>query len=167
MELSPVNNVSEDEARSSLTRCCGASRWVQKMVAARPFASVDDLFAQSEKFADELNDEDWKESFRHHPKIGDMETLRQKFNTAKGWEAGEQSGAASASDAVLKELQEGNIDYENKFGYIFIVCATGKSAEEMLAILKSRLPNDPASEIKIAAGEQRKITKLRLEKLCQ
>lgn len=164
MGLNPINDVSDAEAREALTRCCGSSRWVDKMMEARPFASMDELYAKSEQVADLLGDDDWKESFTHHPKIGDMEVLRKKF---KSQEAGEQRSVATASEAVLKELHQGNIDYEEKYGYIFIVCASGKSAEEMLAILKSRLPNDPVNEIKIAAGEQRKITKLRLEKLCQ
>lgn len=167
MGLSPINNASEVEAYRSIKRCCGAEKWVESMLKARPFSSIEDLFTQADKYLDQLTDEDWKEAFLFHPKIGDLDVLRKKFNVSAQWEAGEQAGVATATETLLKDLHQGNIDYEEKFGYIFIVCATGKTAEEMLAILKSRLPNNKEVEIKIAANEQRKITKLRLEKLCQ
>ena len=108
---------------------------------------------------------DWKEAFAHHPKIGDFESLKKKFASTRGWAEQEQSGSQNASMAVLQALALANQTYENRFGYIFIVCATGKSAEEMLKILESRLNHDPKIEIKIAAQEQDKITKIRLEKL--
>lgn len=167
MGLNSLNKASEIDAYRSLVRCCGAEKWVDKMLKARPFSSMDDLYDKAEQYLNEMSEDDWKEAFSHHPKIGDFEVLRQKFNTTSSWEAGEQSAVATASETLLKELHQGNIDYEEKFGYIFIVCATGRSAEGMLEILKSRLPNDEATEIKIAANEQRKITLLRLEKLCQ
>lgn len=136
------------------------------MLAARPFSSADELFQKAEQFADTLEKADWLEAFSHHPKIGDLDSLRQKFSKEK-WAAGEQSSVASATDKLLEQLAQGNDAYLEKFGYIFIVCATGKSAEEMYAILQSRLANEDNKELKIAAGEQRKISKLRLEKLCQ
>ena len=106
------------------------------------------------------------EAFSHHPKIGaNIETLRAKFQQTAGWSASEQASVSQASDAVLQALAQGNIDYEAKFGYIFIVCATGKSAAEMLNLLQARLVNTPADEIKLAAAEQAKITRIRLEKL--
>ncbi len=167
MEPSQINKASEEEAHRLIKRCCGASNWVNKMMADRPFASIDDLFARAEKYMDELSSDDWKEAFTHHPKIGELEALRQKFNVTAQWEAGEQAGVASATDKLLEELRDLNNEYEKKFGYIFIVCATGKSAEEMLEILKARLPNAESDEIKVSANEQRKITRLRLEKVCQ
>lgn len=167
MGLSPLNNVSDAEAYRSLVRCCGAEKWVDAMLKARPYTSMDDLYDKAEKFMDQLSEEDWREAFTHHPKIGDLHVLRQKFNTTATWEAGEQSSVATATDDLLRELQEYNIRYEDKFGYIFIICATGRSADSMLDQLKLRLPNDKEKELAIAANEQKKITLLRLEKLCQ
>lgn len=167
MELNRLNNMSESEASIALKRCCGAQKWVDKMLSAMPFESGEQLFAKAKEYLHQLDRKDWLEAFSHHPKIGDLEVLRQKFNVNAQWEAGEQSGVATATDKILHDLAEGNKQYEEKFGYIFIVCATGKSAEEMLNILQSRLPNDPNTELKIAAGEQSKITMLRLEKVCQ
>ena len=106
----------------------------------------------------------WKR-FCAHPKIGDVDSLRAKFANTRDWASNEQAGVTEASDSVLQRLSELNREYEAKFGYIFIVCATGKSADEMLAILESRLPNDPTTELRTAAQEQLKITLLRLQKL--
>lgn len=117
----------------------------------------------------QLREHDWLEAFTAHPKIGDVSSLRAKFKGKReeSLASVEQSGVAGADDAVLHELAQGNTDYEKRFGYIFIVCATGKTAEQMLEILKTRINNDPQQELKIAADEQRKITQIRLEKLCQ
>ncbi|MNT52311.1 OHCU decarboxylase [compost metagenome] len=112
-----------------------------------------------------LGPEDWKEAFEHHPRIGDLDSLKAKYANTRDWAAGEQSGAASAPEEVLQALAEGNQTYEAKFGHLFIVCATGKTAKEMLDLLQARLPNAPQVELGIAADEQRKITRLRLEKL--
>ncbi len=127
------------------------------MAEMRPYPTTDILQAAGHRLWSELGREDWLESFTHHPKIGDVSEFRKKFS--------EQSGVAQASDATLESLAKGNADYEKRFGHIFIVCATGKSADEMLSILNSRLPNDPEKEIRIAAEEQGKITRLRLAKL--
>ena len=113
------------------------------------------------------SEKDWKEAFSHHPKIGDLESLKKKFSSTAGWASDEQSGVNTASQQIIEALADGNKKYEEKFGYIFIVCAAGKSAEEMLAIFKSRLQNSPEVEIEIAADEQNKITKLRIEKLLE
>jgi 2-oxo-4-hydroxy-4-carboxy-5-ureidoimidazoline decarboxylase len=107
------------------------------------------------------------EAFSAHPKIGDINSLRAKYSATRDWSKGEQSGVDSAQEAVLEGLARGNADYEKRFGHIFIVCATGKTAAEMLDILQGRIGNDSAEELKIAAHEQSKITKIRLEKLCQ
>jgi len=123
------------------------------------------MFAVAGETWNKLTPGDWKEAFSHHPKIGDIKSLRQKFASTAQWAEGEQSGVAQTSERVLRELAEGNNLYEAKFGYIFIVCATGKGAEEMLEMLNRRLSNYPEEEIRIAAEEQRKITRLRLEKL--
>jgi 2-oxo-4-hydroxy-4-carboxy-5-ureidoimidazoline decarboxylase len=107
------------------------------------------------------------EAFKIHPRIGDIESLRKKFASTASWASDEQSGASEAAEDVLHELSEGNDHYEKKFGYIFIVCATGKSATEMLTLLKNRLHNNPEAEFAIACEEQKKITNLRLDKLLQ
>lgn len=165
MTIQDLNALGEFQAIGELTRCCGSSRWVRNVLSRRPFVSKEELFRVSDEGWWSLSQSDWKEAFTHHPKIGDIESLRKKFAGMASWASGEQAGAAGASEETLNSLAEGNRLYERKFGHIFIVCATGKSAEEMLAILQSRLPNPPEVEIRIAAGEQAKITRLRLEKL--
>lgn len=130
-----------------------------------PFQNQAELFAAAEEIWFKLLPNDWLEAFAHHPKIGDLNSLRAKFASTRQWAEGEQARVSTASEEVLRALAEGNAQYENKFGYIFIVCATGKSAEEMLTILQSRLSNEHATELYLAAVEQSKITKIRLEKL--
>ena len=152
---------------AELSKCCGARAWVQRML---PFIPADDLVELLEDAESQwwlCNEEDWKEAFTHHPKIGDLDSLKKKFANTAVWASGEQSGVNTATDVILNALAEGNRLYEEKFGYIFIVCASGKSAEEMLGMLNERLKNNPEDEIRIAADEQNKITLLRLEKLLQ
>jgi len=163
--LTSFNLLASPSAQIEFLRCCGSSRWAEEMASHRPFHNSAQLFAVAEEIWRRLSSEDWREAFSHHPKIGDMNSLRAKFAGAKGWAEGEQAGVQSASDEILQALAAGNEAYEKKFGYIFIVCATGKNAEEMLSLLRQRLPNDPAREIQIAVAEQAKITKIRLEKL--
>ncbi len=165
MTLEYLNVMATAEASLEFTRCCGSSRWVQEMINLRPFRSKDELFLHAGRTWRSLTNVDWKEAFTHHPKIGDIESLTRKFAGTAAWASGEQSGAMGAPEETLIHLAERNRSYEEKFGYIFIVCATGKSAEEMLAILRSRLPNSPDVEMGIAAEEQAKITRIRLEKL--
>ena len=131
----------------------------------RPFGSRDQLLtaARDDWFA--LGPADWREAFRHHPRIGDRDALRRRFAATAHLAEKEQSGVAGASDVVLTALADGNRAYEQKFGYIFIVCATGQTADEMLRALNARLPNHPEDEILIAAVEQAKITALRLLRL--
>jgi 2-oxo-4-hydroxy-4-carboxy-5-ureidoimidazoline decarboxylase len=163
--LQRLNSLPEDEAREALRRCCGASRWVDAMAARRPFLDAKALFAAADEVWGGLGPADWSEAFAHHPRIGDKEALRERFAATRQWAAGEQSGVSAASEQVLDELARGNRDYEARFGRIFIVCATGKGAEEMLGLLKQRLRNDRETEGRIAAAEQAKITRIRLEKL--
>ncbi len=161
-----LNNLGEAELRAALTKCCACKRWVDRMVVERPFTSNDRLLLHdAAEFWWNLDREDWLQAFAAHPKIGDVDSLRAKFANTKQWAGGEQAGVADASQATLEKLAQRNREYEARFGYIFIVCATGKSADEMLAILESRLPNDPQTELRIVAGEQLKITELRLRKL--
>ena len=135
------------------------------MIAARPFGSRDRLFASAEAAWRDLASEDWREAFAAHPKIGDPASLRARFAETRQWAEGEQAGALEASEATLSALAQDNQAYEARFGHIFIVCATGKTAEEMLSLLRARLHNDPDTELRVAAGEQAKITRLRLLKL--
>jgi 2-oxo-4-hydroxy-4-carboxy-5-ureidoimidazoline decarboxylase len=164
MTIKEFNQLGTEEAKSEIFKCCGCTNWSIKLVENRPFASKEDLKVTSDTIWNAGSESDWKEAFTHHPKIGDVSSLQKKFAT-KEWASKEQSGVGVASPEVLNELATGNSEYEKKFGYIFIVCATGKSADEMLQLLKKRLPNSPDTELKIAAGEQNKITHLRIDKL--
>jgi len=165
MNLQELNSLPDEEAFSELLRCCGSSRWVAEMVRRRPFRNTEELAGMGDTAWKELAPADWKEAFAHHPQIGDKESLRKKFASTQQWAEGEQSGINAASDDMLEDLANGNEDYRRKFGYIFIVFASGKSADEMLQILRRRLNNRPEDELLVAAEEQRKITRMRLQKL--
>ena len=161
-----LNALSREAAAEALTRCCGATRWVQGMLARRPFASYTAMFAAAVEIWAQLGPDDYREAFGHHPEIGsNLEDLRKRFAKTAAWSQAEQSSAMSASEATLHALRDGNQAYRERFGYSFIVCATGKTAEEMLALLRARLKHAPDLELGIAAAEQAKITHLRLEKL--
>jgi 2-oxo-4-hydroxy-4-carboxy-5-ureidoimidazoline decarboxylase len=165
MTLDKLNSLSPRDAVTLFRQCCGSLRWAEEMQTRRPFGNLAQLYAIADEIWNRLSVDDWKEAFSHHPKIGDIEELRKKFAFTAHLAEGEQSGVAGTSEKVFKALSEGNLLYEAKFGYIFIVCATGKSAEEMLSLLNARLNNIPSEEIIIAAGEQAKITRIRLEKI--
>jgi 2-oxo-4-hydroxy-4-carboxy-5-ureidoimidazoline decarboxylase len=167
MTLHELNTLPKPQLLAELTKCCGSPAWVNKMLPFFPADDLVELLEDAEEQWFKCNETDWKEAFAHHPKIGDIDSLKNKFTSTALWASGEQSGINTASQKAIEALAEGNRKYEDKFGYIFIVCATGKSAEEMLEILESRLSNDPKEEIEIAADEQNKITKLRLEKLLE
>ena len=158
MTLDELNGLSRQDAERELLRCCGSPEWATLMAAARPFESVAALRGEAERIWWILDPADWLEAFGAHPKIGDRSTNSQ-------WAEQEQARMHSAPGATVAGLAQGNEQYFSKFGYIFIVCATGKSGEEMLSILSARLPNDPDDELRIAATEQSKITRIRLEKL--
>jgi len=167
MTLHELNTLPREQLKEELLRCCGSSAWVEKMIPFFPAEDLVELLEDAEEQWFNCSTADWKEAFSKHPRIGDVKSLERKFASTAKWASGEQSGVATASADVINALAKGNVDYEAKFGYIFIVFATGKTAEEMLEILQSRLQNDPAREIEIAADEQNKITKLRLEKLLE
>jgi 2-oxo-4-hydroxy-4-carboxy-5-ureidoimidazoline decarboxylase len=160
-----LDSASEAEARALLARCCGSTRWIEQLLSRRPFGSQDTLQETARVIWFALDPSDWQEAFSHHPKIGDRDALRTRFAATRSLSEREQAGVASASDEVLDALAEGNADYERRFGFIFIICATGKTAEEMLGLLRSRISNDPGRELQIAAAEQAKITALRLAAL--
>lgn len=157
MRLADLNAFDEEAAARALLRCCGSPRWARRMAAARPFASAGALTRTADEIWQSLEPADWLEAFGAHPRIGER--------TTSAWASAEQSSSASATEEVREQLAAANRDYEARFGYIFIVCATGKTAAEMLDRLERRLPHDPQDEIRIAAEEQRKIAHLRLVKL--
>ena len=166
MNLTELNNLPKPALAEALQTCCGSTVWVASMAASFPVADAETLMDEAKTNWNSLREADWREAFTHHPKIGgDVEALREKFATTSTWAEGEQAAVKEASQATLEALAAGNEDYERKFGYIFIVCATGKTAAEMLALLQARLVNKPEDEILIAMGEQNKITRIRLEKL--
>ncbi len=163
--LDRLNDLSEPDARAELLRCCGSQRWADHMTGLRPFDTAADLFDTADRVWRGLDPSDRLEAFAAHPKIGDTDSLRAKFAATTAWASGEQAGVAQASEATLRSLAEGNRAYEARFGHIFIVCATGKTADEMLGLLRARLANEPAAELEIAGAEQAKITRIRLGKL--
>ena len=137
------------------------------MAGNRPFASEAELFEFADKTWAALSREDWLEAFLHHPPIGEKKAKAQQSAAASRWSAKEQSSAQKAAPEVLQELAAQNRVYAEKFGYVFLICAAGKSSEEILHALRQRLPNEPVAELRAAAEEQRKITRLRLEKLLE
>lgn len=160
MNLNNFNSLSKEEASQLLFSCCGSKHWTNEMMLQFPFINEQKLIeAATDIWYNKCCETDWRESFTHHPKIGDINNLKEKF-------AGkEQAGVSSASDEEINALAKANVDYENKFGFIFIVCATGKSAQEMLDLLNDRLKNSVDEELNIAMGEQQKITIIRFKKL--
>ena len=167
MTLHEFNILPKQKLMEELTKCCGSSAWVKRMLPFIPADDMIELLEDAEEQWWQCKEEDWKEAFGHHPKIGDVESLAKKFASTAQWASGEQSAVKAASKETLEALAESNRLYEEKFGYIFIVCATGKSAEEMLGLLQARLNNNREEEIQVAADEQNKITKLRIEKLLE
>jgi allantoicase len=154
-----------EEAVAELKACCGSTAWAEKMVASRPFGSMESLLARADAVWESLGESDWLEAFRAHPKIGEKKAEKDTGASAKKWATQEQAGVAKASEATLAALAEGNKEYEAKFGHIFLICATGKSADEMLAALRARLHSSKDTELAVAGEEQRKITRIRLEKM--
>lgn len=161
-----LNDLTIRDARAVLLTCCGSTRWADEMARARPFENETHLIDTADAVWKSLEKSDFLEAFSAHPRIGDKEALKRKFSRDR-WAEGEQAGTAQASDAVIDEFAVANRHYEERFGYIFIVCATGKSANEMLLELRVRLDNAPEDELRVAAGEQAKITRLRLQKMLE
>ena len=163
-QLEVLNGYAE-KAREGLMHCCSSTRWVEAMLAQRPFRDPKHVYDCAAICWQRLARADWLEAFSQHPRIGDLRGARSLDDTERTWAEGEQSGAARAAESVRLALAEGNREYEMKFGHVFIVCATGKSGEEMLALLRQRLNHPPEAELAIAAAEEEKITRIRLEKL--
>ena len=155
-----LDALTPPEARAELLACCGSRAWTRRMVEARPFGDLARAKSEAVRAAEGLSEQDWLEAFGAHPRIGE-----KKSSDARGWSADEQSRVSGAGQAILDALAEANRAYEARYGFTYIVCATGRSADEMLAIARERLGADRATEIARAADEQRKITALRLERL--
>ncbi|MEP6904763.1 MAG: 2-oxo-4-hydroxy-4-carboxy-5-ureidoimidazoline decarboxylase [Gemmatimonadales bacterium] len=160
LDAMPVPHAAE-----LFVECCGSARWVSEMVARRPFKSRRAVSTAADEIWKSLGANDWLEAFASHPRIGERSSAVPQGERGTAWAAGEQSGVEQARQEVREELAVANRAYEERFGHIYIVCATGKTAGEMLALARERLRNDPDDELKMAAEEQRKITRLRLDKL--
>ncbi len=159
------NELTAAQTRKALLDCCGAKKWAAAMMAQCPFPTEGDFLEAADAIWSGLERRDWLEAFRHHPAIGAGKARAKQSAKARKWSAGEQSMAQQAQAETLAEMAEANFEYQSKFGYVFLICATGKTAAEILSSLRQRMPNDPETELRVAAEEQRKITRLRLEKL--
>jgi len=164
MNYLDINMMNEVDASHAFMQCCTSSAWVAKMVASRPYTDLDSLFDAANQHWVGLAETDYLEAFDGHPKIGDVSSLMKKYANTKTLAAGEQSGMDVADEATIVALSRGNDDYQAKFGFIFIVCATGKSAAQMNALLQGRIGNERNTELSNAAEEQRKIFHIRLNK---
>lgn len=153
------------QAAELLRACCGAERWVEGMVARRPFGSTRELLAAADAVWHLLGPGDWRQAFEHHPRLGESHTAVPQNERERTWSSGEQSGMEGAPPDVRASLAAANAAYEARFGFICILCATGLGAGEILTLTEERLANEPEEELPIAAEEQRKITRLRLLKL--
>lgn len=164
-DLAWLNSLTADEAAKELLQCCGSKRWATEMTRQRPFPTEETLLAAANDIWWSLDQTDWLEAFRSHPKIGEKKAADNVSAQSQQWSGQEQSGVTNASHTTVSTLATLNHDYEQKFGFIFIICATGKTSDEMLSALRERLQHDPQAELAIAAAEQSKITELRLKKL--
>lgn len=165
--LAWLNELAPEQVLTELLKCCGATRWAQAVERARPYETLDQLIARANEVWWSLEQRDWLEAFRSHPKIGEKKAANVVSVQSQQWSAQEQQGVQQAGQQVVERLARLNQEYENKFRFIFIVCATGKSSDEILSLLEQRLANDAATELRIAAAEQAKITELRLRKLLE
>jgi 2-oxo-4-hydroxy-4-carboxy-5-ureidoimidazoline decarboxylase len=163
--LDALNALPEPELATRLRDCCGSSRWIARMLQERPFRSVEHLLTAAEQAWSDATPEDWQEAFDHHPRVGEQRPPSAVSAEATAWSASEQALAAAADRNIRVELAHANAEYERRFGRIYIVCAAGLEAEEILADLRYRLANEPGVEQRIAAAEQARITALRLRKL--
>jgi OHCU decarboxylase len=164
-DLAWLNALPAEEAAKELLQCCGSKRWAQEMVNHRPYQNLETIVKTADDIWWSLQPDDWLEAFRSHPKIGEKKAAESVSAQARAWSGQEQAGTSNASQEAVDSLATLNRAYEQKFGFIFIICATGKTSEEILSALRERLGHDPAAELRIAAGEQNKITELRLKKL--
>src|SRR4051794_8122666 len=161
--LSTWNKADESSATEAMLACCAARRWAQAMVALRPYSSVESMSLTADEVWSTMEEPDWMEAFAAHPRIGERKAAGST-SPSEAWSEQEQLSATSAAEQVLVDLAQGNAEYEQRFGFTYIVCATGKSAEEMLANLERRLSNERDIELREAAEQQRQIMQIRLGK---
>jgi len=164
-DLPWLNSLTAEDAANELRQCCGSTRWAEQMSNDRPYSALESLVTHADRLWWSLASEDWLEAFRSHPKIGERKASDKVSAQSQQWSGQEQSGISSAPQDTVDSLAELNRAYEEKFGFIFIICATGKTSDEMLAALNERLQHDSDTELRLAAAEQAKITALRLKKL--
>jgi 2-oxo-4-hydroxy-4-carboxy-5-ureidoimidazoline decarboxylase len=162
--LSKLNENTKKEVFEAFMQCNTSEKWCESMADSRPYADYQSVLDNADAFWGESEEKDLLQAFEGHPEIGDVSTLREKYRNTEKLAGHEQSGVNTATENTLQSLSQANKDYKEKFGFIFIVCASGKSADEMLALLLARLPNTRDEELVNAAEEQRKITHLRLDK---
>ncbi len=160
-----LNGLDRESFIDRIRECCGSTEWSREMERYRPFGDGSAVHQAADHAFDRLSDSDWIEAFQCHPKLGDLDSLKLKFAGNRRWSASEQASVVSADESTLRALADGNTEYQAKFGFIFILCASGKSAEQMLVHLRQRLVLDPSTELRNAAREQRLITHLRIDKL--
>jgi len=161
--LAAWNAADEVTALQAMIACCGSKRWAQAIVAARPIESIEKLSEEADRVWSTMEEPDWMEAFACHPRIGERKAPHAVEQSA-AWSAQEQASTAQATERVMAELAAGNAVYEERYGFTYIVCAKGKSAEEMLAILNRRLASSHDAELREAAEQQRQITQIRLGK---
>jgi 2-oxo-4-hydroxy-4-carboxy-5-ureidoimidazoline decarboxylase len=164
--LQTWNDLDSEDAAKALLHCCSARRWAEGISALRPFADAETLFNEADRVWSRMEEPDWMEAFRSHPRIGGRKATYASPQSS-AWSSQEQASASHAQGVILDQLADGNARYEESFGFTYIVCATGKSAEEMLRTLYRRLDNDKETEIKEAAEQQRQIMQIRLRKWLQ
>jgi len=162
--LQEWNRLDDDAAAFAVFPCCGSSQWAARLAAERPFHQPEEMLEASDRVWLQLDEKDWEQAFATHPRIGEKTAPVSATERSSAWSGQEQSQVAQADAEILDSLRNGNASYEAKFGRTYIVCATGKSAEEMLAILQRRLNHDPMRELMEAAEQQRQITQIRLKK---
>lgn len=162
--LARWNQLSAPEAAQEVLPCCGSSAWARQLTARRPYSDSASLITTSDEIWTNLPEQDWLEAFSKHPRIGEQKAPQAASAQSAAWSNQEQQEAALAGEDVQSALAAANRDYERRFGRVFLVCATGKSAAEMLDILRRRMKNDAAAELREATEEQRKITNIRLRK---
>ena len=164
-DLAWLNSLTAEDAAKELLQCCGSRRWTEQMSSDRPYPTLEALLTHADRIWWALTPDDWLEAFRSHPKIGEKKASDKVSAQSSQWSGQEQAGVSSASQDTVDSLESLNRAYEQKFGFIFIICATGKTSEEMLEALQDRLQHDSDTELRLAATEQAKITELRLKKL--
>jgi OHCU decarboxylase len=165
IDIATFDWLPPDEAAEMLIACCGARRWVDGMIVRRPFGDIHSLLAAADAVWRAMGPADWREAFAHHPRLGESRSAAPQDDRARFWSSAEQAGARSADASMRAELASANAAYEERFGFICIICATGLHAEDILHLTRERLKNEPDDELTVAAEEQRMITRLRLLKL--